>query len=544
LRRAGRRKGGHHGALANPSQGTEQLRMVHLYVRSTWRAGWLTALACLAPGCALLPPNSFLDPTKVGRFPLEYQESGIRRVLTPREGPVGLAANATEPTPEDLVPHFEEYRIGPTDTVALSIEDLLQQGFPYQAQLEVSPTGYIRIPLLGAVRVTGLTEVELEQELKDRLREAGLLPNPIVQTIVAVRRNRLYYITGAVQASGPYAISQPDLRLLDAIGIARDIGPDVKKLYVIRRAESEPGARETTPAAQPERELIIPPPSEENESAFDSAFFAQSGSGGATTQPSAPSRRELEDVLAPKPAGGRDEAKTEPGQRPFAPLVFDPESGTLREAPAAAPPAEEPPRASESATRPSAPGEFNWEADEDYELTQRVIEIDVRALKAGDPRYNIVVRDRDYINVPVDTGVFYVMGEVNRPGVYTFNSREITIKQAIGGIAGGLGPLAWPQRCEIIRREQGTDRQITIPVDVDAVFAGLQDDILLKDDDVVNVGTHVVAPFLFIIRNSFRFTYGFGFVYDRNFADKDAYGSKINPQTLEIQRRQNQGLPF
>ncbi len=502
----------------------------------------VAAAACLSCGCAMLPPNSFLDPTRVGMFPLEYHEGGIRRVLTPREGPAGLAANATEPTPEDLVADYDEYRLGPTDNVGISIEDLLQQGFPWQAQLEVSPSGYVRIPLLGAIRVAGLTEVELEQELRDRLREAGILPNPLVQVVITVRRNRLFYITGAVQASGPYAISQPDLRLLDAIGIARDIGPDVKRLYVIRRAEAEPGSAGETPA--PARDLVLPPPTED-EVEFDNAFVALAGGMPQQSRPQ-PEREalELEEIIAPRPAGqpAPDGSNPPPGssddtmpEQSFPPLIFDPQTGEPQTAPApAAPPPATPPDSSP----------FDWEAVDDYELSQRVIEIDVRALKAGDPRYNIVIRNRDYINVPVDTGVFYLMGEVNRPGVYTFNSREITIKQAVGGIGGGLSVLAWPQRCEIIRREAGTDRQITIPVDLDAVFAGLQDDILLKDDDIVNVGTHIVAPFLFIIRNSFRFTYGFGFVYDRNFADQDAYGSRQNPEIREQQRRQSLGLPF
>ena len=58
------------------------------------------------------------------------------------------------------------------------------------------------------------------------------------------------------------------------------------------------------------------------------------------------------------------------------------------------------------------------------------------------------------------------------------------------------------------------------------------------------MGTDVLAPFLFVIRNSFRLTYGFGFVYDRNFADQDAVAGKQNPQTIELQRRQQLGLPF
>jgi hypothetical protein len=81
-------------------------------------------------------------------------------------------------------------------------------------------------------------------------------------------------------------------------------------------------------------------------------------------------------------------------------------------------------------------------------------------------------------------------------------------------------------------------------VNLAAIFAGLEDDFILRDEDVLNVGTHIVAPFLFVIRNSFRFTYGFGFVYDRNFADKDAYSNRINPEIVEQQRRASRGLSF
>ena len=158
-------------------------------------------------------------------------------------------------------------------------------------------------------------------------------------------------------------------------------------------------------------------------------------------------------------------------------------------------------------------------------------------------RAELIVRNRDVIRVPVETGAYYMMGEVNRPGVYAFGGREITIKQAVAS-SGGFGPMAFPMRCEIIRRVKGTDEQITISVNLDAIFAGLEDDVLLKDDDIINVGTHFVAPFLFVIRNSFRFTYGFGFVYDRNFADQDAVFGKSNPDTIRRARQQARGLPF
>ncbi|MBU0618049.1 MAG: SLBB domain-containing protein [Planctomycetes bacterium] len=294
--------------------------------------------------------------------------------------------------------------------------------------------------------------------------------------------------------------------------------------------------------------LIIPPPDEDDEE-YESSLFARLGSGSQDPpleeQETPPDEQDLEEIIAP-PGQVAPPASQQVGERKerrFAPLIFDPTTGTLKEAPTEQAPALERPLAEPRFEEPAERPEFEWEDVPEYELSQRVIEIDVPALKSGDPRYNVVVRPRDLINIPVDTGVFYMMGEVARPGVYGFGGREITIKQAIATV-GGFGRLAWPSRCEIVRREQGTDKQITIPVNLDHVFAGLEDDLLLRDADIVNVGTDFIAPFLFVIRNSFRFTYGFGFVYDRNFADKDAYGGKINPETLEIQRRQQQGLPF
>ncbi len=496
----------------------------------------------------MLPPNSFLDPTKVGMFPLEYREGGIRRVLTPREGPIGLA-NATEPTPEDLVPIYEEYRLKELDAVALSIEDFLRTGLPSQFALEVNPNGYIRLPQIGLIKAVGMTERELEDEIRTRVQEAGILTDPVVQTFITTKRDQVFSVIGQVSRPGPYPLVRPDTRLLEVLGFIGDVGPLAKRLYVVRRTEPTWEAELEAPLPPPAEDegLIIPPP-DDDEEAFESTLFARLGEGSQEqpSQPaSPPQEQDFEEVIAPRgqatpPASQR---AREPAGRRFAPLIFDPTTGTLKEAPSEEPAAPEAPPPEPSREQPIERPEFDWEAIPQYELSQRVIEIDVPALKAGDPRYNIVIRNRDLINVPVDTGVFYMMGEVNRPGVYAFGGREITVKQAIATV-GGFRPLAWPSRCEIIRRETGTDKQITIPVNLDRVFAGLDDDVLLRDEDIVNVGTDVLAPFLFVIRNSFRFTYGFGFVYDRNFADKDAYGSKINPQVLDIQRKQQQGLPF
>jgi polysaccharide biosynthesis/export protein len=528
-------------------------------VRRTWLKRALIGLsvcglAGLSAGCALL--NGFLDPTALGQFPSEYQESGIRRVLTPRDTPPG-PPNALEPLPSDLVVQANDYRIAPGDRVQLVVDDLVQRGFQEQAVYRVSDTGYIRLPLpeLGSIRLQGLTATQAEEEIRRRIQDAGLLARPVVRFTLLTQVDRFFNIYGSVSAPGRYPITSPRFRLLDAIGLVGDIGPQIRELYVIRSNDAigewaeeefmEPGAGEAVrePA---DDELVIPPPTEPEWSfsaadgfapAVVAAAYPQEGEG-VTEEEAA-----LEGVISP----GRDDDLRR--GRSFDPILVDPATGERVE-PGEAP--AEPETGAEvdgevDATLPEAAGEldepFAWEDVPAYEDMQRVIRIDVTALKAGDPRYNVVVREGDSINVPVDTGVFYTMGEVAQPGVYAFNGREITIKRAIA-LSRGLSPLAWPSKAEIIRREPGTDRQLTIPINIDRIFAGLDYDVLLRDDDILNVGTDIISPFLFVIRNSFRFTYGFGFVYDRNFADIDSFSSKQNPETVRRQREQQLGLPF
>jgi protein involved in polysaccharide export with SLBB domain len=140
------------------------------------------------------------------------------------------------------------------------------------------------------------------------------------------------------------------------------------------------------------------------------------------------------------------------------------------------------------------------------------------ALRNGElAKYNIVIRPHDLIIAPNPvTGEYYLGGHIARVGVYTLPPRKLTLKQAI--VSGGmLDGVAIPQRTELIRRI-GPSREAFVLVDTNAIFAGYQPDIFLKPNDIVQVGTNVLAPFIAAIRGGFRITYGFGFLYDRNFS--------------------------
>jgi len=163
---------------------------------------------------------------------------------------------------------------------------------------------------------------------------------------------------------------------------------------------------------------------------------------------------------------------------------------------------------------------YEWSAG----AKTRLIKIPADKLLAGDARYNIVVKPGDSIYVPVDViGEFCIMGNVNRQGYIPITGRPLTLKMAIAA-AGGLGPLAWPKRCEVVRRI-GREKEEIVMVDLDKIASGEQPDFFIKPNDLINVGTHATARWRAVLRNSFRATYGFGFIYDRNFADRDFYNS-------------------
>jgi len=179
----------------------------------------------------------------------------------------------------------------------------------------------------------------------------------------------------------------------------------------------------------------------------------------------------------------------------------------------------QPPEMTRPVERKKLPMDQEWE----QAIQTRLIRIPADKLLAGDPRYNIIIKPGDTIHVPVDIiGEFAIMGNVNRSGYIDITGRPMTLKMAVAA-AGGLGPLASPKNVEVIRRI-GTAREEIVMVNLDKIASGEQPDFFIKPNDLINVGTDVTARWRAVLRNAFRATYGFGFVYDRNFADID-YGT-------------------
>jgi len=576
-------------------------------------------LSICAAGCG----NKFFDPTQIGRFrPTPAVNVILDSLGVAEEAPIAWE-KTEDPQPIDIVAGQTDYVFRSGDTIRVSIYELYQEGMPAVNDYFVTETGKISIPEVGVIQASGLTETQLEDEIK-RIISPSILKEPSVSVSLVNSQQRTFSILGeGVLAPNRYVIPRYDFRLADALASAGGVRQfNVSHIYVSRSTEEEQqdltepvgngtpkiktklselqiieptGSKpETFERAIPEPRFIEPKqmeqqpkleremlemitPSTQNphlnqgwpeskklsigytevtsnkepsESALpqrlgfstDRRWTVATGTKGLTKSSPALSSQNtaygpagenegdsrigwifrdgkwvsvsvdapkiVEPVIEEEKIGGRVDWIFKDGR--WVPIPFGskkPAEQTIKFEP------QKP-----SALERKLPEELEWEDV----LQTRVIKISVAKLLAGDPRYNIVIKPGDTIHVPVDIiGEFAIMGNVNQNGYINITGRPMTLKMAIAA-AGGLGPLAWPKRCEVIRRI-GENKEEIVMVDLDKIASGEQPDFFIKPNDLINVGTHFTARWRAILRNAFRVTYGYGFVYDRNFADVD-YG--------------------
>ena len=511
------------------------------------------------------------DPEGIGRF----RATPVTNIILDELGVVDEApavyAGAREVRPEDLQVEETEYVIGPGDVLDITIFELYVAGQEWMGRKQVSETGRLTLPEVGTFRAAGQTEGELAETLR-KLLSPRILKEPTVTVVVSGARKKVYSVSGAVAYPGAFELTQGDFRILRALAAAGGIPQENSDYaYVVRTVELQAGGAPEGPAedsgatfpwpdgpapwgaALPETPGQVKGPPKEA-LAQPSAPPAQPQPAGGPPEETPDQRREelLESISplsemaypvelgqaardigavgkgadllaaaaseteADQPTGGpRLRARREGGR-----FVLEPTGGGVSEpeAPAKVP---EPTGPELPAGLPTPPGAgTGWSPWGAGAPVQEVVRVNLKHLRGGDWTQNIVIRAGDDIQVPLNaTGIFSVMGQVARPGAYNLAGERLTVKQAIAA-AGPLAATAWLSRCEIIRRVGG-NREVTHMVNLEKLFAGAAPDIFLKPNDIVNVGTHPVARFVAVARQSFRTTYGFGFVYDRNFADKD-----------------------
>ncbi len=194
--------------------------------------------------------NKTLDPTQIGRFrPTPAVNVILDSLGVADEAPVAWE-NAEEPRPKDVVAQKSDYALRPGDLLQISIYELFQEGVPLVGQFLVSETGQISIPEVGRVQAAGLTETQLEEEIK-RILSPNILKEPTVTVTLLDSQQRTFSVLGnGVPRPGRYLIPRYDFRLTDALATAG--GPmqfNVSYVYVSRKDETQ--AAPATPGDNP-----------------------------------------------------------------------------------------------------------------------------------------------------------------------------------------------------------------------------------------------------------------------------------------------------
>ena len=486
------------------------------------------------------------------------------------QGKVEEVEDFPGPAPEDLKPPAGDYILGANDLLRLIIEDLFRQNQPFFRELRISEEGIINLPYVKDVKAAGLTARGLEQRLIELFQPPnGPLKDPRITVSVVEYRNRMYSILGAVKMPAVNDLISSEMDLLQAVSRAGGVSPFAEEEgYIFRRLGSEELAdllvrawAEETEAEKKATESPAPPPGEKG-SEQPAAQKSPEASKPLTPEQElqAVAEGELSKVKSPEtPAKPEQVAPRAPEVAPeeIAPQAPAPqpaegaaagwkfENGQwVRVQPAKAEEPQKPGEAKEPAEAKKPPTKTPQTFEElppalrerlrrlgvvqAGEGLKRIIRINVPALLAGDPGQNVVLRNADVINIPEPpAGEWYIDGEVVRRGVYVLTGRKITLLQAVAA-AGGLTQLAIPWRTELVRRVSNEAEEI-IYVDLYKIARGEAPDFYLQPDDLIRVGTDQGAIFMAVLRNAFRATYGFGLVYDQNFADLYPWHGGVNP---------------
>lgn len=494
-----------------------------------------TGLA-LGSGCSV---DSFFDQSTIGRWERTATSAPILERLTTIEDKSGEYVEFTDVTPEDLIPAPKEYRISPGDFVVVSMFDIIRTGAVEPVQAQVDTRGVIELPIVGQVAVAGRTAQQATELVKEAMKPF-VSQNPVATLEVVQQRQQTFTVLGSVSQPGPYFIPTAEYRLLEALTAAGQFNDRIEELYIIRQVPLSDQLRVAPPViTHPVDTIPLPETTTPSQPSNPSQPEEKQPIVDLIDQLSKPADQPQNPPPATPPTTPPDQPKLEGSLSAMASRPARPARGTRPDDPPPIDLVDQGRPAQPAGVAPQAPTNGDgttWMFLDgkwvrvgrrevaapggpviDQMVTQRVIRVPIRPLVAGDSKYNIIVRPGDIIRVPpAESGNIYVAGQVNRPGVYNLPPEgRLTLLRLIDA-AGGLGALGVPERVELTRMV-GRDRQATISLDLRAIAEFTQPDIYIKPDDRINVGTNFWAYPVAVLRSGFRFTYGFGFVLDRNF---------------------------
>ncbi len=167
-------------------------------------ACWVFALSLLLSACAnkrpqgmgTLAPNPHYRPPEVVDSSSPKDRADSRFVLSRQQA------------------EKYEYRIGEYDVLEIEVFQVEE----LRRKARVNSRGYVSVPLIGAVKVEGLTVEDAEQRIAQKLAE-NYLQDPHVSIFIEEYESQTFTVEGEVKDPGVFPIKGPTT-LLQAIAMA------------------------------------------------------------------------------------------------------------------------------------------------------------------------------------------------------------------------------------------------------------------------------------------------------------------------------------
>ncbi len=122
-----------------------------------------------------------------------------------------------------------EYRLGGGDMLRISV----YQNPDLTLETRVAESGLVSFPLLGNVRLGGLTITAAERLIADGLKSGNFVRQPQVTIVLLQVRGHQASVLGQVNRPGRYPLEVADLRLSDLLAMAGGTAPGGADLVVV-----------------------------------------------------------------------------------------------------------------------------------------------------------------------------------------------------------------------------------------------------------------------------------------------------------------------
>ena len=129
-----------------------------------------------------------------------------------------------------------EYQLGAGDTIRI----VVFQNADLTLETRVTENGTITFPLIGTIKIGGLTIGAAEQIIAKALKDGGFIQAPQVNIVLLQNRGNQVSVLGQVNRTGRFPLETVNIRLSEMIAIAGGIaatGADVAILTGVREGK-------------------------------------------------------------------------------------------------------------------------------------------------------------------------------------------------------------------------------------------------------------------------------------------------------------------